>query len=57
MKSIRFLMKSFRFWLVLIPFFVIVVNTSVNDGYNILLAIFGPLVWLYDFFYSISRET
>lgn len=48
MKPIRFLMKSFRFWLVLIPFFVIVINISGNDDYNILLAIFSPLVWLYE---------
>ena len=48
MKSIRFLIKSFRFWLVLISFFVILVNISENDDYNILLAIFSPLVWLYE---------
>ena len=48
MKPLRFLMKSFRFWLVLISFFVIVVNISGNDDYNILLAIFSPLVWLYE---------
>ncbi len=48
MKPIRFLMKSFRFWIVLIPFFVIVINISGNDDYNILLAIFSPLVWLYE---------
>ncbi|OMG45933.1 hypothetical protein BK140_29720 [Paenibacillus macerans] len=41
-------MKSFRFWIVLIPFFVIVINISGNDDYNILLAIFSPLVWLYE---------
>lgn len=48
MKPIRFLMKSFRFWLVLISFFVIIINISGNDDYNMLLAIFSPLVWLYE---------
>ncbi|KFN12172.1 Uncharacterised protein [Paenibacillus macerans] len=48
MKPFRFLMKSFRFWLVLISFFIIIVNISGNDDYNILFAIFSPLVWLYE---------
>ncbi len=48
MKLIRSLMKSFRFWLVLISFVAIVVNVSGNDDYNILLAITSPLVWIYE---------
>lgn len=47
MKLIR-LMKSFRFWLVLISFVAIIVNISGNDDYNILLAITSPLVWIYE---------
>lgn len=47
MNLIR-LMKSFRFWLVVISFVVIVVNISGNDDYNILLALISPLVWIYE---------
>ena len=43
-------MKSFRFWLVLISFLVIIVNTSGYDDYNMLLAIISPLAWIYETF-------
>lgn len=40
------LLKSFRFWLILISAIVIIINVSGYDDYNILLALTSPVMWI-----------